>query len=84
MFIIYAGFVTLFGVVKGFQWWRSVQERNRKEVFRLVESIIELLSSHQQSAGEDNYLAISHVRDQLIPPYQRQRKYAYDVTYLYF
>lgn len=67
------GFVTLFGVVKGFQWWRSVQERNRKEVFRLVESIIELLSNHQQSAGEDNYLAISHVRDQLIPPYQRQR-----------
>lgn len=67
------GFVTVFGVVKGFQWWRSVQERNRKEVFRLVESIIELLSNHQHSAGEDNYLAISHVRDQLIPPYQRQR-----------
>lgn len=58
-----------------------MQERNRKEVFRLVESIIELLSNHQQSAGEDNYLAISHVRDQLIPPYQRQRKYTDNAVY---
>jgi len=63
----------LFGGLKGVYWWFDRKERNKKEVFKMVESIIDILSTHQQSSARDNYLAISHVRDQLIPPQQRDK-----------
>ncbi|XP_046668747.1 inner nuclear membrane protein Man1 [Homalodisca vitripennis] len=63
----------LLGAGRAVYWWIDRQERNKKEVFRMVESIIDILSSHQQSSAGDNYLAISHVRDQLIPPQQRDK-----------
>lgn len=69
-----SAFIALLGVGKGVYWWLDRQERNQKEVFRVVESIIDVLSTHQQSSAGDNYLAISHVRDQLIPPHQRDSK----------
>lgn len=66
--------LAIYGGQKAVRWWVDRHERNKKEVFRLVENIIELLSNHQQTGLGDNYLAINHVRDQLIPPQQRQSK----------
>ncbi|XP_054275830.1 uncharacterized protein LOC128994991 isoform X2 [Macrosteles quadrilineatus] len=63
----------LLGMVKAGYWWMDRQERNRQQVFKMVENIIEILSTHQQSSAGDNYLAISHVRDQLIAPHQRDK-----------
>lgn len=59
------------GFARGIWWWIARQERNKKEVFKMVESIIDILSTHQQNNARENYLPISHVRDQLIPPHKR-------------
>lgn len=69
--VLVAG-VILFTVKKGINWWMCRKEEHKKEVFKLVESIIDLLQAHSQNCGErDTFLGVDHVRDQLIPPHQR-------------
>ncbi|XP_071449597.1 inner nuclear membrane protein Man1 isoform X2 [Hetaerina americana] len=82
------GFFTLWWCQVGISWHLRRKERHQKEVYRLVEQAITLLSAHQQhqaslgsgadgsASGEGAYLAINHVRDQLIPPSERQKKAA--------
>lgn len=51
------------------------KEEHKKEVFKLVEAILDLLSTHSQNSGDrDTFLAVDHVRDQLILPHQRYSK----------
>jgi hypothetical protein len=56
------------------------RERDKVEVYKMVERIIELLVNHQQNAtpGKQPFLAVNHVRDQLIPPPDRSRESCID------
>jgi len=47
-------------------------EKHNQEVNRLVESIIDLLKQQAQYRPNEGYLPIIHIRDQLIPPNERQ------------
>jgi hypothetical protein len=53
------------------------KEREKGEVYKMVERIIELLVNHQQNAtpGKQPFLAVNHIRDQLIPPPDRSREF---------
>jgi hypothetical protein len=46
------------------------------EVYKMVERIIELLVNHQRNSlpGKQPFLAVNHIRDQLIPPPDRSRE----------
>ncbi|XP_075230419.1 inner nuclear membrane protein Man1-like [Lycorma delicatula] len=69
--VFVAGFV-IYIVKRGINWWMYRKEEHKKEVFKLVEAIIDLLSTHSQNCGDrDTFLAVDHVRDQLIPPHRR-------------
>ncbi|XP_046401234.1 uncharacterized protein LOC124167313 [Ischnura elegans] len=82
------GFFALWWCQVGISWHLRRKERHQKEVYQLVEQALALLSAHQQhqaslgsgadgiASGEGAYLAINHVRDQLIPPSERQKKAA--------
>jgi len=47
-------------------------EKHKHEVNRLVENIIDLLKQNAQYRPNEGYLPIIHIRDQLIPPNERQ------------
>ncbi|CAG5117343.1 unnamed protein product [Candidula unifasciata] len=54
------------------------KEVEQKEVYAMVENIIDILQNHyEQTKGEDSsdsqYLAVQHVRDQLLPPSKRRK-----------
>ncbi|GFO21850.1 inner nuclear membrane protein man1-like [Plakobranchus ocellatus] len=54
------------------------QEAEQREVFAMVEKIIDIVQEHhEQNKGEDSdeppYLAVQHVRDQLLPPSRRRK-----------
>ena len=53
----------------GGRWWMLREASHKQEVYRLVSNIIDIVAS--QSQGPDSYVAISHVRDQLIEPQDR-------------
>jgi len=67
-------------------------EKHKQEVNRLVENIIDLLKQHAQYRPNEGYLPIIHIRDQLIPPNERQsiknkfyckENYFFSLTYHY-
>ncbi|BFZ08387.1 hypothetical protein BsWGS_11426 [Bradybaena similaris] len=54
------------------------KEVEQKEVYAMVENIIDILQNHyEQTKGEDSsdsqYLAVQHIRDQLLPPSTRRK-----------
>jgi hypothetical protein len=79
MFIV-GGFV-VYGIKLATQWYIRRRERDKVEVYKMVERIIELLVNHQKntSAGKQPFLAVNHVRVQLIPPSDRTRE-----SYVYY
>ncbi|XP_021927347.1 inner nuclear membrane protein Man1 isoform X2 [Zootermopsis nevadensis] len=72
---IVVGIYVLYGIKLATQWYMRHRERDKMEVYKMVERIIELLVNHQQNAtpGKQPFLAVNHVRDQLIPPPDRSR-----------
>ncbi|XP_034233248.1 inner nuclear membrane protein Man1 [Thrips palmi] len=71
--IIFSGFGAVFGLWRGIQWWISVRQKQQQEIYHYVERIIEFLSSQNQISGESSYVPVIHVRDQLIPPQNREK-----------
>ncbi|CAL1531708.1 unnamed protein product [Lymnaea stagnalis] len=54
------------------------RENEQKEVYNMVEKIIDMLQEHHEQVkaedfDEPPYLAVTHVRDQLLPPSQRRQ-----------
>lgn len=67
-------------MVLAFLSWRYHRNRMEKEqkcVFELVEKIIDLVKDnyelHQDNSRHPEFIPVSHVRDQLLPPKQRQK-----------
>ncbi|XP_034941476.1 inner nuclear membrane protein Man1 [Chelonus insularis] len=78
--ILAAGLLVIFGGHKLFQWYVKHKKSAEREVFQLVSEIISMVELHHQSAtstspggSQDPYLAINHVRDNLIPPKDRKK-----------
>lgn len=78
---ILSGFAALYGSWRGVQWWIYTRQKQQQEIYHYVERIIEFLSSQNQSSGESSYVPVIHVRDQLIPPQNREKsKAAWDAA----
>ncbi|XP_022199639.1 inner nuclear membrane protein Man1 [Nilaparvata lugens] len=78
------GIALLWVGYKAVEWRMSKADEHKKQVFKLVEQIIAIVSAHCACA-ENKFMAINHVRDQLIPPQQRtnmQSVWDEAVTYL--
>lgn len=56
------------------------QKRHNDQIYSMVEKIIDILQSNM-AENNDNYLAVNHVRDMLIPPQERKRKRRYETYF---
>ncbi|XP_020278695.1 inner nuclear membrane protein Man1 [Pseudomyrmex gracilis] len=66
------------GIYKSYLWYLKYKESTEREVFKLVSEIINIVETHHQNASsqtgtQESFLAINHVRDNLIPPKDRKR-----------
>ncbi|KAK2585887.1 hypothetical protein KPH14_010475 [Odynerus spinipes] len=81
LLIISLGLLVVIGTQKLFVWYKRYQKSVEREVFKLVSEIINVVEQHHQNAGlsspsgstQDTFLAINHVRDNLILPKDRKR-----------
>ncbi|KAL1117384.1 hypothetical protein AAG570_004710, partial [Ranatra chinensis] len=73
IFLCFAVTAALAFGYKGVSWWVSKNARYKEDVYRLVTNIVEIVSTKAQESPGGGYVPISHVRDQLIPPQDRQR-----------
>ena len=63
------------------RFWKNLRERKeieRRDMFMYVERVLAMLHEHHQTKDghAPSYLAIDHIRDQLIPPQERESKAA--------
>ncbi|XP_029155303.1 inner nuclear membrane protein Man1 isoform X2 [Nylanderia fulva] len=67
------------GIYKSYLWYLKYKKCTEREVFKLVSEIISIVETHHQNASvqpggaQESFLAINHVRDNLIPPKDRKR-----------
>ncbi|XP_021344018.1 inner nuclear membrane protein Man1-like isoform X2 [Mizuhopecten yessoensis] len=68
--------VMMFGVLV-LRHRQKAQEEERKKVFGIVEKIIDMVKENydmnEQDSRQPPYMAVQHVRDQLLPPSQRKQ-----------
>ncbi|XP_072123618.1 inner nuclear membrane protein Man1 [Mobula birostris] len=77
MFIFLVGVGIVWGVLHYMKYrWRK-EESETKQMYDMVERIIDVLKSHNEACQENKdlqpYLPIPHVRDSLIPPQNRKK-----------
>lgn len=70
--------LTGIGIYKSYLWYQRYKKSAEREVFKLVSDIISIVETHHQNASvqpgaQESFLAINHVRDNLIPPKDRKR-----------
>lgn len=64
--------LSLISLYFGICYMTTKSEKHKQEVNQLVENIIDLLKQQAQYRPNESYLPIIHIRDQLIPPNERQ------------
>ncbi|XP_014489190.1 PREDICTED: inner nuclear membrane protein Man1 [Dinoponera quadriceps] len=73
------GIFAVIGTHKLFLWYVKYKKSTEREVFKLVSEILNIVETHHQNAStqpggtQDSFLAINHVRDNLIPPKDRKK-----------
>lgn len=76
---MFSGILAVIGTQKLFLWYVKYKKSTEREVFKLVSEILNIVETHHQNASiqpggaQDCFLAINHVRDNLIPPKDRKR-----------
>ncbi|XP_011879893.1 PREDICTED: inner nuclear membrane protein Man1 isoform X2 [Vollenhovia emeryi] len=70
--------LTGIGIYKSYLWYLRYKKSTEREVFKLVSDIISIVETHHQNAStqpgaQESFLAINHVRDNLIPPKDRKK-----------
>ncbi|XP_032675894.1 inner nuclear membrane protein Man1 isoform X2 [Odontomachus brunneus] len=79
LLIVAFGILASIGAQKLFLWYVKHKKSTEREVFKLVSEIINIIETHHQNASiqpggtQDSFLAINHVRDNLILPKDRKR-----------
>ncbi|XP_076650059.1 LEM domain-containing inner nuclear membrane protein MAN1 [Halictus rubicundus] len=80
LLIVSLGLLAAIGLQKLFVWYIKYKKSTEREVFKLVSEIINMVEMHHQNAAvaspggtQESFLAISHVRDNLIPPKDRKK-----------
>ena len=80
LLIVSLGLLAAIGMQKLFVWYIRYKKNTEKEVFTLVSEIINMVEMHHQNAAvaspggtQESFLAINHVRDNLIPPRDRKK-----------
>ncbi|CAK9797698.1 Inner nuclear membrane protein Man1 [Anthophora quadrimaculata] len=80
LLIVALGLLTAIGMQKLFVWYIRYKKSTEREVFKLVSEIINMVEMHHQNAAvatpggtQESFLAINHVRDNLIPPKDRKK-----------
>ncbi|XP_012140094.1 LEM domain-containing inner nuclear membrane protein MAN1 [Megachile rotundata] len=80
LLIVSLGLLAAIGMQKLFVWYIRYKKSTEREVFKLVSEIINMVEMHHQNAAiatpggtQESFLAINHVRDNLIPPKDRKR-----------
>ena len=61
-------------VFNGWKKYQARKERRRQEMFVMVDKVLSMLRDHHlnREGHGPTYLAIDHIRDQLIPPQERE------------
>lgn len=71
--------LTGIGTYKLYLWYLKYKKNTEREIFKLVCDIINIVETHHQNASaqpgcaQESFLAINHVRDNLIPPKDRKK-----------
>lgn len=82
-FIIYialfAGFALVFGSQKGYKFYLNQRKITNDKIYCMVEKIIDILQTNAAD-NSDNFLAVNHVRDMLIPPQDRKGYIYYSIV----
>lgn len=66
------GFASLFLSQKGYKYYLRTQKLKNDQIYSMVEKILDILQSNASDSA-DNYLAVNHIRDMIIPPQERKR-----------
>ncbi|XP_024945079.1 inner nuclear membrane protein Man1 isoform X2 [Cephus cinctus] len=80
LLIVAIGALAVICTHKSVLWYLRYKKRSEKEVFQLVSDIIGMIEAHHHNTvtsspggTQETYLAINHVRDELIPPKDRKK-----------
>ncbi|EFN83277.1 inner nuclear membrane protein Man1 isoform X2 [Harpegnathos saltator] len=78
LLIVAFGVLAVIGIQKLGLWYVKYKKSTEREVFKLVSEILNIVETHHQNASvqpgtQDSFLAINHVRDNLILPKDRKR-----------
>ncbi|XP_017886001.1 inner nuclear membrane protein Man1 [Ceratina calcarata] len=80
LLIVSLGLLAAIGIQKLFVWYIRYKKSTEMEVFQLVSNIINMVEMHHQNAAvatpggtQESFLAINHVRDNLILPKNRKK-----------
>lgn len=80
LLIVSLGLLAAIGMQKLFVWYIKYKKSTEREVFKLVSDIINMVEMHHQNAAisspgstQESFLAINHIRDNLIPPKDRKK-----------
>ncbi|KAK9753955.1 Man1-Src1p-C-terminal domain [Popillia japonica] len=70
--ILAVGFTAVYSLNRGYKYYKHYQQKQKDELFYMVERIIDTLQTNATEDGE-NYLVINHVRDMILPINDRAR-----------
>jgi len=77
-YVVFVSFIfgVAFLLVKAWMRWREQRVKEKEEVFLLIDRVLAMLYEQHMCKEKysASYLAIDHVRDQLIQPHQRENK----------
>ncbi|XP_043796080.1 inner nuclear membrane protein Man1 [Apis laboriosa] len=80
LLIVSLGLLAAIGMQKLFIWYIRYKKSTEREVFKLVSDIINMVEMHHQNAAinspgntQESFLAINHIRDNLISPKDRKK-----------
>lgn len=78
--VIATGLVGVFVMQKLIAWYIRYKHSTEEEIYQLVSEIINMVETHHQNTAtaspggsQESYVAINHVRDNLIPPKDRKK-----------
>uniref|UniRef100_A0A8D9DNL2 Inner nuclear membrane protein Man1 n=1 Tax=Cacopsylla melanoneura TaxID=428564 RepID=A0A8D9DNL2_9HEMI len=70
------GAILLFGTLvayKGIQFYLDRKEKSKREILKMVDDILHMIRAQAEKYPEEPFLPIRHIKDQLIPLYERDR-----------